>query len=191
METEQSDVDLVGGETVRAVARAALLAALMGAAAFVSIPISAVPGTLQTLIVFLAALYLGPYWGGASMVLYLAVGAMGAPVFSGFSAGLGVLVGPTAGFLWTFPLGAVIAGFVIHRGGDLRDPASVPLPVVVAGLAIATAVIYVAGFGWYAWVTDTALAEAFAVVAAPLIPGDLLKMAAAIAIIRTGRIDIG
>ena len=189
MTTEHSSVDLVGADVVRPFARAVMVAALMGAAAFVAIPISAVPGTLQALVVFLAALYLGPYWGALSIVLYLAVGAAGAPVFSGGSAGPGVLFGPTGGFLWAFPVGAFIAGFVVHRGGDLRDPATVPIPVIVLGLVLATVVIYVAGFVWYAEVTGTELVEAFTVVAAPLIPGDLLKMVAAIAIARTGAID--
>ena len=189
MATEHSSVDLVGADVVRPFARAVMMAALMGAAVFVTIPIAGVPGTLQALVVFLAALYLGPYWGAGSIVLYLAAGAAGAPVFSGFSAGFGVLLGPTGGFLLSFPVGAFIAGMIVHRGGDLHDPAEVPLPVVVLALVLASVVIYVAGFVWYAQVTGTELAEAFAVVAAPLIPGDLLKIAAAIAIVRAGVID--
>ncbi len=189
METEQGSVDLVEGDVVRSFARAALLAALMGATAFVAIPISGVPGTLQMLVVFLAGLYLGPGWGAFAILLYLLAGGLGAPVFSGFSAGPGVLLGPNGGFLWAFPVGALLVGAIVHRGRELRDPAAVALPVVILGLIAATVIIYLAGFMWYAWVTETALLEAFTVVALPLIPGDLLKMAAAIAIVRSGVID--
>lgn len=189
MATEETTVDLVDGDVVRGFARAAVVAALMAIGAFVAIPISAVPGTLQMLVVFLAGLFLGPVWGAFAMVLYLVAGAIGAPVFAGFSAGIGVLLGPHGGFLLTFPVAALIVGAVVHRGGELRDPATVSLPVILLGLVAATVVVYAAGFGWYAWVTGTALVESFAVVAAPLIPGDLLKMAAAIAIVETGRLE--
>ncbi len=189
METEGSSVELVDGDVVRQFARAALLAALMGVTAFVAIPIAAVPGTLQTLVVFLAGLFLGPIWGPIAIVFYLVAGVLGAPVFSGGSAGLGVILGPTGGFLLSFPIAALIVGATVHRGRDLRDPTDAYLPVAVLALLVATGVIYVAGFSWYAWVTETAPIEAFTAVALPLIPGDLLKIAAAIAIVQSGRID--
>ena len=189
MATERSSVELVDDTVVRQFARAALVAALMGATAGIAIPISAVPGTIQMLVVFLAGLFLGPVWGAISMVLYLGAGAAGAPVFSNWEAGVGVLFGQTGGFLWAFPVAALVIGAIVHRGTDLRDPAIVSLPVLVLTLVLATVIVYVAGFTWFAWITDTALIEAFTVVAAPLIPGDLLKMAAAIAIVRTARIQ--
>lgn len=189
MQTEQGSVDLVEGDVVRSFARAALLAALMGATAFVAIPIAGVPGTLQMLVVFLAGLYLGPVWGPFAIVLYLFAGTLGAPIFAGGNGGLGVVLGQHGGFLMTFPIGAALTGAIVHRGLDLRDPASVFLPIVVLALVAATAVVYLAGFLWYAWVTDTAVLEAFTVVALPVIPGDLLKMAAAVAIVRSGLIE--
>ncbi|MFC4543321.1 biotin transporter BioY [Halosolutus amylolyticus] len=192
METEQSDVDLVGGETVRAVARAALLAALMGAAAIVTIPypLSPAPVTLQVLVVFLAGLYLGPLWGTFSIGLYLAAGAMGAPVFSGATGGPGVLLSePTAGFLWAFPIGALVIGLLVHREVSPRDPADVPVPLVVGSLLAGLLVIYAGGVGWFAWIASTSLPEAAAAVAVPFVPADLLKLAAALAIVRSGRLD--
>ncbi|AHF98864.1 biotin biosynthesis protein BioY [Halostagnicola larsenii XH-48] len=189
MQTEQGSVDLVEGDVVRVFARAALLAALMGATAFVAIPVAGVPGTLQMLVVFLAGLYLGPVWGPFAIVLYLLAGTLGAPIFSGGNSGLGVVLGPYGGFLLTFPIGAVLIGAIVHRGRDLRDPASVSLPVVVFALVVATTAVYLVGFLWYAWVSEMAVLEAFTVVALPLIPGDLLKMAAAVAIVRSGLIE--
>lgn len=189
METTHDSVDLVEGDVVRSFARAALLAALMGATALIAVPVMGVPQTLQTLVVYLAGLFLGPIWGAIAMLLYLAAGALGAPVFSGWNAGLGHLFGPTGGFLMTFPVAALIVGTVVHRGRDLRDPSEVPRAVVLIALLAATVVVYVAGFTWYAWVTETALIESFTVVALPLIPGDLVKIAVAIAIVESGRID--
>jgi len=66
--------------------------------------------TLQVLGVFLAGIYLGPVWGAASLVLYLAAGAVGAPVFQGGSAGVGQLVGQSAGYLWSYPVAAAAIG---------------------------------------------------------------------------------
>lgn len=191
METERDTVELVEGDVVRQFARAAVLAALLGAAALVSIPIplSPAPITLQVLFVFLAGLVLGPVWGPVSILLYLTAGAIGLPVFSGLSAGLGVLVGNTAGYLWSYPLAAALIGFAVHRGTDLRDPADVPLPLVVVALMAATILIYAVGTAYAAWLLDLEPWEAIAGFALPFIPGELLKIAAAIAIVRSGRIE--
>lgn len=191
METEYDSVDLVEGDVVRSFARAALFAALMSAFAYVSIPIplSPVPLTLQVLGVFLAGLFLGPYWGAFSMVLYLVAGAIGAPVFAGGTAGLGVLQGNTAGYLWSYPVAAALVGLLVHRGSALRNPADVPLPIVVSALVVATVVIYAFGVAWLSWVLRIGLVEAAGIGAVPYVPLDLLKMAAAIAVVRSGAID--
>lgn len=210
MATDTSSVDLVSEPVVSHVVRAALLAALTGVAAQVAIPIplSPVPVTLQVLIVFLAGLYLGPVWGPVSMVLYLAAGAAGAPVFAYGSAGVGVLVGESAGYLWSYPIAAGLVGLAVHRPvprgrgvdptdagdgrsipawtGDLRDPATASLPVVLAALVLAVLVIYAGGVGYVMWLLDLSAAEALAGYAAWFVPGELLKIAAAIAIVRSG-----
>jgi biotin transport system substrate-specific component len=191
METERNNVDLVDGAVVRSFARAALLAALMGAVAPVAIPLpfSPAPVTLQVLFVFLAGLLLGPLWGTVSILLYLTAGAIGIPVFAGWEAGLGTLVGPTAGYLWSYPLAALVIGLFVHRGTDLRDPAAVSVPVLVVSLVTATVLIYAMGVGYMAWLLDLKLWEATLVGAAPFVPGEVLKIAAAIAIVKSGRID--
>lgn len=190
MATEQNSVDLVDGNIVRQFARAALLAALIGAVAPVSIPIplSPAPITLQVLFVFLAGLVLGPVWGPISLLLYLAAGAIGLPVFSGMSAGLGVLVGNTAGYLWSYPLAAGLIGLMAHQDTELRDPAAVSLPVVVTALIAGVILIYGMGTGYMAWVLELGMWEAISLGALPFIPGELLKIAAAIAIVKSGRI---
>ncbi|MFD1562713.1 biotin transporter BioY [Haloarchaeobius amylolyticus] len=190
METQRNSVDAVDDTVVRQFARAAVLAALIGASVLVSIPIplSPAPITLQVLFVFLAGLVLGPVWGGFSVLLYLVAGAVGLPVFAGMNSGLGVLVGNTAGYLWSYPIAASLIGVVVHRGTTLRDLRDVPLSLVVGALVMATILIYGMGTAYMTWLLDMTAWEAISAGALPFIPGELLKMAAAIAIVRSGRI---
>lgn len=188
MATEHESVEPVADTVVRQFARAALLAALIGAVAPISIPIGPAPITLQVLFVFLAGIVLGPVWGAVSMLLYLMAGAVGAPVFAGMSAGIGVLVGETGGYLLSYPIAAALIGLFVHRGPDLRDPAEVSLPVLVGALAAGVVVIYWLGTAYMAWVLELEIVEAIMLGVVPFIPGELLKMIAAIAIVRSGRI---
>lgn len=187
MATKQDSVDLVGAETVFPFVLSALLAALLGASAYVSIPlpVSPVPITLQVLFVFLAGLLLGPYWGAFSMVLYLLAGALGAPVFAGATAGLGELASYTAGYLWSYPLAALLIGFVVHGAGRRKNPGETPLPILVGALLAALGLIYALGVAWLAWVLALDPAEAILVGAAYYVPGDLLKVAVAVAVVRS------
>jgi biotin transport system substrate-specific component len=187
--TETGTVDLVGEQTVENVARAALLAALTGAFAYVSfpnpLPSAGVPITLQVLGVFLAGLLLGPVWGGVSMVLYLVAGALGAPVFAGGSAGLGALVGSTAGYLWSYPVAAVAIGYVVHGGLEPGDPGEAGLPRVVGALVLATAIIYALGVLGLTIVAGLGPVDAFFAGAASFIPAEAFKIAAAVGIVRS------
>lgn len=108
-------------------ARIAVFAALVSAMALTPpIPIGPVPITLQTLGVALTGLCLGPWRGFAAVALYVAVGTAGLPVFSGGRAGFGMLLGPTGGYLLSFPLAALVGGFVarwaVRRGLSRLTP---------------------------------------------------------------------
>jgi len=92
-------------------------AAATAASAQWQIPHQPVPYTLQTLIVLLTGAFLGARNGALSQLLYLAAGALGAPVFSGWSAGIGTLLGPTGGYLVAFPAAAAVVGFLTRRRG--------------------------------------------------------------------------
>jgi len=94
----------------------AVFAALIAAFSLIpGIPLAAgVPVTLQTLAVILTGMVLGPARGGAAAGLYVLAGLAGLPVFSGFSSGIGVLAGPSAGFLLAFPLAALVAGLLVR-----------------------------------------------------------------------------
>ena len=90
----------------------ALMTAITAVMAQLAIPMpGGVPMTLQTLAVTLAGVILGQQRGTISMVVYLLIGAVGVPVFSSFTGGAGVLIGPTGGFLWSFPAMALIIGY--------------------------------------------------------------------------------
>ncbi|KTG29514.1 biotin transporter BioY [Haloferax profundi] len=188
MATEHESVELVGDELVGNVARAALFAALMGASAYVSFPnpISPIPVTLQVLVVFLAGIFLGPVWGGVSITLYLVAGGLGAPVFAGGSAGFGALVGPTAGYLWSYPLAASLVGFLVH-GTELGDY-RVSTVRLVGAMVAGTAVIYALGVIGFAFVQNVGLGAAFWTAAAAFIPAEAFKIAAAVGIVRSDAI---
>lgn len=190
MHAEMDSVDLVGDQTAENVARAALLAALTGAFAYVSFPnpFSPTPITLQVLGVFLAGVFLGPLWGAASLVVYLLAGAVGAPVFAGGAAGVGVLVGHTGGYLWSYPVAAAVVGLVVHGASELRDPAEVGLGQLVGGMVLGTVVIYAFGVVGMAIVLNLTLPEAFLVGAAAFVPAEALKIAAAVGIVRSDAI---
>lgn len=187
-----ADVELVDDATALNVARAALFAALVGAFAYVTFPFpgTPVPVTLQVLGVFLAGVLLGPVWGGAALVLYLAAGAIGAPVFSGGSAGFAILLGgePTFGFLWSYPLAAALVGLVVHGGLEVRDPATRPVLRLVVAMTAGTLVIYALGWAGFLFVTGVGPVEALFASVLPFVPAELLKMVAAVAVVRSDAI---
>ena len=97
-------------------------AAALALASQVAVPIpgTPVPITLQPLVVVLAGMWLGPKAGAASMLLYLAVGATGVPVFSPYGApGIARFLGPTGGYLFAYPAAAFVAGVVSGRAQSL------------------------------------------------------------------------
>ncbi|SEH38094.1 biotin transport system substrate-specific component [Halopenitus malekzadehii] len=187
MATTSESVDLVGQESTRNLARAALFAALVGAFAYVSFPfpLSPAPVTLQVLGVFLTGVLLGPVWGATALVIYLAAGALGAPIFAGGAGGIGHLVGATAGYLWSYPVAAGIIGFVVHRGPTLRDLGTVGVPTLVGGLIAGTVVIYAAGVTGLTLVLGLGPVEATVQGALVFLPAEAAKIAAVIGIVRS------
>jgi biotin transport system substrate-specific component len=128
--------------STREISHVALFTALIAAGAFVTIPLGPVPFTLQPLFVLLAGLVLGSRLGALSVVAYVLLGLV-APVYAGGTSGLGVLFGPTGGYLLGFVLGALVAGTV----GRSRDAGAPRL--VVGGLA-GLLPIYALGATWLA-----------------------------------------
>jgi biotin transport system substrate-specific component len=161
------------------VARAALLAllgsALLTLAAKLQVPFYPVPMTMQTLVVLLIGMAFGARLGLATVVLYLAEGAAGLPVFAGTpekGIGLAYMVGPTGGYLLGFALAAAIAGRIVERR---RDAAALVLAVVAGSFAI-----YLPGVLWLARFVGFEAALDLGLV--PFLWGDLLKAALAFAL---------
>ncbi|MDT0202874.1 biotin transporter BioY [Nocardioides sp. AE5] len=132
-----------------------------------------VPITLQTFAVLLAGACLGATRGFLAVVLYIAVGAAGLPIFSNGAAGLGVLAGPTAGYLIGFPFAAALCGFLVQRLPRQKIQQSVPL-VFAAGLLSSAVFIHTAGMAGLVLRADMTWAQAFDVDKVFWI-GDVLK----------------
>ena len=133
-----------------------------------SVPIGPIPITLATLGVYLAAGLLGAKLGTLSVTLYIILGALGVPVFAGFSGGFHKLAGVTGGYIVGYILCALIAGALMRR---LRyRPWAIALALVL-------------GTAWYILQTGTALMPALAGCVVPFLPCDLIKIAAATGLI--------
>jgi len=181
-------VDLVADEAVSNIALAAVLAALTAAFAYVSIPLPGLPAPIsfQVFGVYFAGLLLGPRWGGFSLALYLLAGIAGAPVFSGGGSGLTYLLGPTGGYIVGFLLAAVLVGVIVHRGLDPRPLGEVSLPVQAGALVAGLVVIYAVGVPWLVSVAGLPPVEALTVGAVIFLPGDAIKIAATLALVKGG-----
>lgn len=159
-------------------ATAALLAALLCASAWISIPIQPVPLTLQVFIVVLSALLLEPIVAFSAVGLYVLMGAAGLPVFSGGTGGLGIIFGPTGGYLLGFVVGATLGSLVrtmLHDmgGGVVSD-------VIAAGCAIVA--IYAFGVAQLMAVQGFDLPKAFMLGAVPFLALDVAKAATALVV---------
>lgn len=169
---------------VRELAAAAMVTGLLCAAAYVQIPTQPVPVTLQVLFVVLAALLLSPAAAGSATGAYLLLGAAGVPVFAGGQGGLGVVAGPTGGYLAGFAVAAVFGSAL--RGGLARMRAGEAFSDLVAAFA-AVALIYVIGTVRLAQVAGLSPLEAFVAGVAPFLGLDVVKAAVAVVAARSIR----
>jgi biotin transport system substrate-specific component len=140
----------------------------------VPLPFTPVPFTLQPMIVLLGGAALGARLGATSQALYLLLGLIGLPVFAAsplLPQGAGRLIGPTAGFLISYPLAAFVAGWLAERRFDRKYVTS--LLAMAAGLAI----VFASGLTWLAY-GPTALGMSAAVTSAlvPFLVADLVKL---------------
>lgn len=160
-----------------------LLAALTAAAAQVSIPLpfTPVPFTLQPMVVLLGGAVLGARLGMASQVLYLLAGIAGLPVFAAspvLPQGALRLLGPTGGYLLSYPFAAFVAGYLAERGFDRRYLTSVV--AMGAGLAI----VFACGVTWLALFATPAVGFDVALRTGlyPFVPADIIKVFLAAAV---------
>ncbi|MGF1471059.1 MAG: biotin transporter BioY [Rubrobacteraceae bacterium] len=154
--------------------RAAMMAALTAVAAQIVIPFFPVPFTLQVFAVVLAGFLLGPRYGALAMAIYLLIGMVGVPVFSEFRGGLGHLLGPTGGYLVSYPLAAAIAGLAAPAAANAVRWRAL-MTSVLAG-AVALVVIYALGMTWLMIVAQLPLLVALAQGVLPFVAFDLIKV---------------
>ena len=138
------------------------------------------PVTLATLAVSLTAALLSPAMTVIAVALYLAVGALGVPVFSGFAGGVGVLAGPTGGYLVGYLPAATLTSVLIslRRRRDRRSAAA-DIAVRAGAMVTGTVVLYTLGTAWFVISQKTSLAAAISVCVLPFLAGDAAKIALA------------
>ncbi len=157
-------------------AAVALMAAVICVCAFVTIPVT-VPFTLQTFGVFLALASLGAAKGTASVALYVLIGAVGVPVFSGFRGGIAVITGPTGGYITGF--------FLICLACFIAEKLKAKKAGLITALAIGLILCYALGTLWFYRVSapgggEAGFAHILAVCVLPFIIPDALKLALAV-----------
>lgn len=147
----------------------ALMAALMCVLCPVSIPIGPIPISLSILVILITVVILGTWRALVSYTVYLLLGAVGMPVFSGFQGGLAKLAGPTGGYLVGF-------FFVIAIGGLFMELSHRNLWITMLGMAVGVAADYVLGTAWFVFQTESTMSHALEVCVYPFIPFDLAKI---------------
>lgn len=147
----------------------ALMAAVMCILGPLSVPIGAVPISLTNLVICFTVWLLGSKFSTLSVIIYLAIGAVGLPVFSGYGAGLAKIAGPTGGYLVGFIFMAFLGGLIVEKSNGN--------PIISAlGLVVGTAIAYAFGTAWFVFQMKCELNYALTVCVFPFIPFDLVKI---------------
>jgi biotin transport system substrate-specific component len=149
----------------------ALGTGLLTLSAKVNLPLPFVPMTLQTLVVLMIGAAYGWRLGSATVIAYLAEGAIGLPVFAGPVGGLAPLVGPTAGYLYGFVLAAFATGWLSQRGWDRS------VVWLFVAMGIGHVLILGTGFAWLAFGMKLGVDKAWLVGIMPFIAASLVKNA--------------
>ena len=156
------------------------MAVLTGILAQVKIflPFTPIPITGQTFAVLLSGILLGRYWGGASQLFYVVLGAIGLPWFSELSGGISVLLGPNGGYLFGFILSSALIGYTVDKFPKMRNF----IPMLIILLIANFGLIYIPGLLqlnlWFksALAQNLSLTQLISIGALPFLAGDLLKI---------------
>lgn len=151
----------------------ALFTAIMCIFGPLALPIGPVPISLTNFVIYIAVFLLGTKLGTLSYVIYLLLGAVGLPVFSGFTGGLSKLVGPTGGYLFGFLPMAIILGACISKGAGKKWKFAI-------GMTIATGVAFFFGTLWFVMQMQCELWYALGACVFPFLPGEVVKIVLAV-----------
>ncbi len=158
---------------LRTMVYAAMFGALTAIGAFIVIPLQPTPITMQNLFTALAAVLLGGYAGALSQVVYVLLGCIGLPVFAGGKAGLGVLFGPTGGYLLGFIAGAYVIGKLVEIR---KNPG---MAWIVMSILAGYLVIYTLGTVQLLFIAHLSPLKAILLGVLPFVVPDLIKLLAA------------
>lgn len=167
-------------DSTRAVGLVIVFSLFIAASAQFVLPIGDVPITGQSFAVLLTGALLGSRLGAAAVIAYLIEGAIGLPFFAGGGSGIARFMTQTGGYLIAFPAAAFVTGAFAEHGWDKR------YPTAIAAMAIGSAVILLGGWAWYSIVTNTSPIVSFQLAVLRFLPGDVIKIALAAAVLPTG-----
>ncbi|MFT8871747.1 MAG: biotin transporter BioY [Sporolactobacillus sp.] len=148
----------------------ALFAAFTAILAQVQIPLPFVPITGQTLAVGLTATILGSRYGALAMIIYAALGAIGLPVFTGMSGGIGGIIGPTGGYIISFIVSAFVTGWILEH-------TAFKLPQALIANLIGMVITLLIGWIQLKYVTGLSWTKAMAIGVSPFILVGIIKAA--------------
>jgi biotin transport system substrate-specific component len=152
----------------------------IAACAQFTIPLGDVPITGQSFAVLLTGALLGSRLGAAAVIAYLIEGALGLPFFAAGGSGIVRFFGPTGGYLVAFPAAAFVTGAFAEHGWDKRYFSA------VIAMFIGSAIILGSGWAWYSIVTNTPPNVSFMLAVGRFLPGDVIKIALAAAVLPIG-----
>lgn len=141
----------------------------------IPLPFTVVPISLTNLAIYFTVFVLGWKMGTISYLIYLLIGLIGVPVFSGFTSGFSKLAGPTGGYLIGFIFLVIISGWFIEKFPN-------KIPMYIIGMLLGNIVTYLFGTIWLANLTGNTFKQALAIGVLPFLLGDLLKIIAAVLI---------
>ncbi|NMB78121.1 MAG: biotin transporter BioY [Methanomicrobiales archaeon] len=156
-------------ERSRIIAYTAAFIGLIALGSWISLPLGNIPLTLQTLFILLAGIILHRY-GALPVLLYVVLGVLGLPLFHNGTAGIGVLLGPSGGYLIGFIFAALVVGFSYEHTSRL---------IRIGGIVLGTFVIYLFGVAWLMYSMNLGFVPAVVTGVLPFLPGDAIKAAAA------------
>ena len=159
-------------DNVKQMVYCALLAGIIAILAQVKIDlVGIVPITMQTLGIYLVGSILKPKYALLASLVYVLMGAVGLPVFAGFTGGLGVIVGPTGGYIFSFPIMAVVISYMLTiKKSTLYK---------VIAMCLGTIVCYAIGTAWFMYSTQNTLWVSLTLCVFPFLIGDAIKVVAA------------
>lgn len=176
------------GLSLRSLVYVALFSAIfiVFSALQIKLSISVVPITLQTLAVMLAGIFLKPRQAFLSILIVIILGAIGLPVFAGKS-GLVHIFGPTGGFIFAFPFGAMLISYFVQKGLDSANQTKVKSIVyyTICLLVLGLIFPYVIGVPWFMVNLNMGLIESLMLSCVPYLIGDVIKVIVALLILFT------